>query len=158
VYCECGCGGLAPIATATDRKYGAVKGKPRRFIQGHNANSGVQRKTVRWEVDSVTGCWNWLLKIRQDGYGNDWANGKAVLAHRSVYVQFKGLIPKGKHLDHLCRNRRCVNPDHLEAVSRPVNVIRAFLHKLSYEELRETSHFLENLICLYSSTNAARAT
>ena len=57
---------------------------------------------------------------RKDGYGR-W-NGK--LAHRLTYEATHGPIPSGLTLDHLCRNRRCVNPDHLEPVTNRENILR----------------------------------
>lgn len=80
----------------------------------------------RIERDLNTGCWNWKLSVGSHGYGNAY-NGKTVtVAHRLSYEAFKGSIPEGKQLDHLCKNRRCVNPDHLEPVSQAINIRRQF--------------------------------
>lgn len=78
-------------------------------------------------VKTPTGCWEWNGFINQDGYGMLSAkfNGKLTLsAHRYSYMIEKGEIPKGKQLDHLCRNRKCVNPDHLEPVTNYENMMR----------------------------------
>ena len=72
-------------------------------------------------------CWLWAGLITPDGYGRQYYydNGhKAIYAHRLIYEHYKGDIPKGLQIDHLCRNRRCVNPNHLEAVSRKQNILR----------------------------------
>lgn len=72
------------------------------------------------------GCWEWQ-KSTAKGYGrcNESVNGKRVqLAHRYSYILFKGFIPQNKHLDHLCRNHGCVNPDHLEPVTNYENMMR----------------------------------
>ena len=59
------------------------------------------------------------------GYGTFWYEGKKVRAHRFAYERFVGRIPEGLELDHLCRVTRCVNPDHLEPVTRAENLRRA---------------------------------
>jgi len=69
------------------------------------------------------GCWLWAGSARK-GYGVWWQYGRRYIAHRQTYEMLKGPIPMGLTLDHLCRNRRCVNPDHLEAISTGANVLR----------------------------------
>jgi hypothetical protein len=79
----------------------------------------------RYAVDEETGCWNWLRNVNQrSGYGQIWVNGIKTLAHRHVYEQMVGPIPFGHVIDHLCRNTRCVNPAHLEAVRSAENCRR----------------------------------
>lgn len=73
-----------------------------------------------YSVDDATGCWNWMGYIRVEGYGS--TNGE--MAHRAVYRQRVGPIPDGLDLDHLCRNRRCVNPEHMEPVTHRENMLR----------------------------------
>lgn len=69
-------------------------------------------------------CWPWVGALRPDGYGFLLVNGRLERAHRLVYELVKGKIPDGLILDHLCRNPRCVNPAHLEAVTRRENTLR----------------------------------
>lgn len=71
-----------------------------------------------------SGCWLWEGFIRPDGYGAVWNNGRSTYAHIVVYELCKGVVPFGLQLDHLCRLRCCVNPDHLEAVTKIQNVLR----------------------------------
>lgn len=78
--------------------------------------------------DEDTGCWLWLASKYPSGYGQvGWShNGvkKVVGAHRVAYESLVGSIPEGLHIDHLCRNRACVNPSHMEVVSPGENVLR----------------------------------
>lgn len=70
-------------------------------------------------------CWEWSGSvIKSTGYGQVWADGTNHLAHRVVYELLIGPIPEGLQLDHLCRNRRCVNPEHLEPVTGKENIRR----------------------------------
>jgi len=81
---------------------------------------------------SGSGCWEWQAYVDKGGYGKF---GR-LYAHRWSYEYFKGRIPDGHHLDHLCQNRKCVNPDHLEAVLPKVNVMRG--RGLTAENARRT--------------------
>ncbi len=74
-----------------------------------------------------TGCWVWqrgLNKQGGTGYGHIRSGEKRLLTHRVAYELVKGPIPDGLQIDHLCRNRRCINPDHLEAVTNQENCQR----------------------------------
>ena len=71
-----------------------------------------------------SGCWLWVGAITDNGYGSFWADGRSHRAHRFAYAQFVGPIPSGLTLDHLCRNRICVNPKHLEPVTDRENILR----------------------------------
>lgn len=70
-------------------------------------------------------CWPWQGGSVRDGYGQFHLHARRkVQAHRYAYEQLIGPIPEGLTLDHLCRNRLCVNPKHLEPVTHAVNILR----------------------------------
>ena len=71
-----------------------------------------------------TGCWLWTGSLNRGGYGMLWAHNKRGLAHRMVYLMSGKTIPDGLQLDHLCRVRNCVNPDHLRPVTQRENILR----------------------------------
>jgi len=130
--CQCGCGGKTTPSPHNQPKYGYKKGDYARYIQGH-AQRGKRLKPLRIKK-TKSGCWIFLNSISQDGYGR-LASPLANLAHRHFYIEKYGPIPDGLELDHLCRVRSCVNPDHLEPVTRETirntvfNNVILFLHK-----------------------------
>lgn len=71
------------------------------------------------------GCWQWDRPSHPKGYGKIHYQGKSWLAHRAVYTELVGPIPENLEIDHLCENKGCVNPEHLEAVPRIVNLMRS---------------------------------
>ncbi len=74
--------------------------------------------------EALTGCWLWTGAMTK-GYGDIWAPAFGTRkAHRLSYLVFKGQIPVELALDHKCRNPSCVNPDHLEPVTREENTRR----------------------------------
>lgn len=97
---------------------------------------------MEYHVNPITGCWEWLLHLDKNGYGHKWTGGKLKNgggpkpAYRVYYEKFKGPVPDGKQLDHLCRNPRCVNPEHLEPVTGAENVRRGNAAKLSWTDIQ----------------------
>ena len=74
------------------------------------------------------GCWAWTGKcFDRDGYAkvHNHAIRKPEMVHRAMYEELRGPIPEGLAIDHLCRNRGCVNPDHLEPVTNRENTMRS---------------------------------
>lgn len=76
------------------------------------------------KVDATGSCWEWIAYVNRYGYGEFHLEGRAALAHRVAYQLLVGSIPEGLQLDHLCRNTKCVNPDHLEPVTGRINTLR----------------------------------
>ena len=75
-------------------------------------------------IDPETGCWNFTGSLQRSGYGALGVDLKTVYAHRYAYERLVGEIPSGLVVDHLCRNRACFNPEHLEVVTQRENVLR----------------------------------
>ena len=75
-------------------------------------------------VEKTDQCWLWMGTILRNGYGQFTVRCRPFKAHRYSYELLKGKIPPGLTLDHLCRNRACINPDHLEIVTLKENLAR----------------------------------
>lgn len=85
-----------------------------------------ERFWAKVDFDADGGCWNWEANRQAAGYGHFAPkHGTHALAHRLSYELLVGPIPDGLQIDHLCRNKSCVNPSHLEPVTAQVNMLRA---------------------------------
>jgi hypothetical protein len=84
-----------------------------------------------------TSCWIWRKALSPGGYGrkHDAEKDVSMMAHRWTYVKYVGPIPEGLELDHLCRQRDCVNPDHLEPVTSAENKRRGLKAKLTVDDV-----------------------
>ena len=130
---------LPPRRVRAVRQQPTVKGMVfAEFARAVEAQPTVEGEMPRWpnendadyiksriEIDAA-GCWIWQLVLFYDGYGRCAAQrGTSRMAHILSYRTFRGPVPAGLELDHLCRVRSCVNPDHLEAVTPRVNTRRS---------------------------------
>jgi hypothetical protein len=87
----------------------------------------IKRFWAKIEVQD-NGCWN-FAGAETGNYGRFYDGTKCGYAHRFAYRHFIGEIPEGMELDHLCRNKRCCNPNHLEPVTHQENVRRGIPFK-----------------------------
>ena len=98
--------------------------------------------------DTVYGCWHWMGKVEQSGkYPFRWVFGRATRVHIEVYQLAYGPIPEGYQVDHLCRNRLCINPAHLEACSPRENQLRkSWRYRVKREKCRNGHRLTKPII------------
>jgi hypothetical protein len=121
--CGCGCG--EPIK------------RGRRYVRGHQRWLSPHAYVVE-DCGYETPCWVWRRGRSANGYAT--RHGKrrrTCYVHVQLYEEKHGPVPEGLDLDHLCRVRLCVNPDHLEPVTRAVNIQRGAGAKLNMEQAEE---------------------
>lgn len=101
------------------------------------SNAALAAKVDEWLshcTETMRGCWEWQRSVTDDGYARPRFAGPRGTLHRMTWLYFRGDIPAGLVLDHLCRNTRCCNPWHLDPVTSAVNVRRGRNHE------REKTH------------------
>lgn len=104
---------------------------------------GIQKRFIEnIRINLQTGCWDWQGKLNRDGYGYFTTDRKWWSAHKFFYVYIVGEVTEGLELDHLCRNRKCVNPEHLDPVTHLENVRRG--DRVS-REFCKNGHHLETV-------------
>ena len=96
-----------------------------------------ERFILKIDIIPSCGCWMWLAYTNQFGYGVMGLNGKTFLSHRVSYLWHKGPIPIGTVVDHICRHRSCVNPQHLRLLTPKQNAQGAD-HRTNNSQLRKT--------------------
>lgn len=129
-YCQCGCG--EKTLPAKRPRPGIKRGEPNLYLAEHTGRARKVTDPVErfWsKVNKTETCWLWTDALDGCGYGRMAMGSRTtttyrVSAHRYAYELLVGDIPEGLELDHLCRVRHCVNPDHLEPVTHLVNIMR----------------------------------
>lgn len=103
-------------------------------------------------------CWLFTARRNRKGYGLMWHSGlrRGVVAHRISYELYVGTIPDGLQLDHLCRVRHCVNPNHLEPVTPSVNTLRGNLAAVTRARAEARTHCANGHELTTENTNTAR--
>lgn len=98
-------------------------------------NKNHPRLTRLYKVDPITSCWWGTTAIHHTGYHVCSFDNKQYRLHKFMYEIYKGDVPFGMVIDHLCRNVRCCNPDHLEVVSSYINTMRGDMAKLTANDI-----------------------
>lgn len=99
------------------------------IVHARTIQKATRREWIRFfncvVIDLKTQCWNWSsLLFNHNGYGRFCVRKTSYMAHRYSYTQLKSQVDPTLTIDHLCRNRKCVNPDHMEPVTIGVNTSR----------------------------------
>ena len=153
--CMCGCGKSTNLATRTRPERGETKGQHYRYLSGHG------RRQDLWKVEDrsyTTPCLIWQGNKVKGGYGRINVGGTMFLVHIYVYLLNVGPIPAGLDLDHLCRQRDCGQWDHLEAVTRQVNVQRSATRHVPLESVPTIQSSKEAVTVLAKRYEVAPAT
>ena len=109
----------------TPRRPGARKGNPPTLIQSEWLTDRFVARFHAKTTRHPSGCIEWAASRQPNGYGQFFAEGHMLKAHRVAWRLAHGRdVAAGMVLDHLCRNRACVNPEHLEEVTQRVNLLR----------------------------------
>lgn len=108
-------------------------------LQMELLHQDAKRFQAKYEI-LENGCWQWLDALNSSGYGTFSVDCHKVTAHRYSWERVNGLIPEGLVIDHLCRNRGCVNPDHLEIVTQKENCLRGDPEEILGSHLRNKTH------------------
>lgn len=135
-YCHCGCGQKTKLAKTTRTKWNTVKGKPMKYIHGHNA---YYQTPLYVEEDRGydSPCWIWQRSFNTYGHGQITIQGKCFLAHRVFYEKRYGPVSTELDLHHMCEQPDCMNPDHLQPLTPAAHARTRKSTKLSIEDCKE---------------------
>lgn len=104
-------------------------------------NETLEKIIKAVKINLTNGCWEWQRPLSEGyGYLPFKSTRRNIRAHRLSYEIFKGSIPKGLTVDHLCCNRKCCNPDHLEVVTRGENARRGKGLEITHNKRRLRTH------------------
>ncbi len=147
-FCQCGCGQKTEVAPRTRSDRGWTKGQPKPFVSRHNRKCHAVQLFVRdssklallrrdYDIDPETGCWLWRGSRDGKGYARVHIGNGHYAVHRVIYERLVGPIGEERQLDHLCRVRHCINPEHLEPVLCVENIRRGNLPVLNVESAQD---------------------
>ena len=132
--CMCGCREFAPVAKSNRREVGYIKGQTIRYISGHENRKNGPIMYIKEDRGYKTKCWIWQWCLSYKGYGVvSKVRDPSGLAHVWMYKKYGGIIPEGLQLDHLCKVKCCVNPEHLEPTTNAENCRRSKKTRLTHE-------------------------
>lgn len=109
---------LSAEAAKRDAMFASAPGQSDPYV------AGVLQRLKDYSTLSENGCWTWTRGTNDYGYGQLSVRAKTKIAHRVSYEFLVQEIPTGLFVDHLCRNRACINPNHMELVTNRENVLR----------------------------------
>lgn len=142
--CHCGCGERTPLATRTRK--GNRKGQPIKYLRGHQSRDPshpfqlMRKPYPGFELEDRghhTHCWIWNGRKHPQGYAQYTIRGKNCRVHRVYYEKMRRALNPELVLDHLCGEKACVNPWHLEEVTQTENVRRQPNVKLTKAQAQE---------------------
>jgi hypothetical protein len=116
--------GLTLKGSATQPAERRRKASPQRLVLDSQKDTYLLGRWLARTVEDENGCWLWRGAKFATGYGAIGYKGSTTVAHRVIYRVMVSELPRSLDLDHLCRVRLCVNPYHLEPVTRSINLTR----------------------------------
>ena len=116
----------------------------RNFVRPVETDEQVFKRFMA-NVKKTKECWNWTAGVDSSEYGMINVRKKSLKAHRYAYQYWKGKIEDGLQIDHICKNRRCVNPNHLECVTQTENIRRGVNTKLKINQVLEIKKLFDHM-------------
>lgn len=117
--------GLCTKHYQRQRRHGSTDAPARSTVNRLPMTASMAERFEHYVDRLPSGCWQWTGYLKPNGYGSIWDGTRKVYAHRYAHELHNGPIPAGMQIDHLCLNKACVNPAHLDVVTQKVNLLRA---------------------------------
>lgn len=133
--CMCGCGAITSVSKRSDLAKGLVGGTHVRYVRGHEHRATGPTYLIE-DRGYKTPCHVWQRTTSRDGYAHGKIGDTVRRIHIAEWEAVNGPVPEGMQLDHLCRVRACINPEHLEPVTAKVNVQRGLNAVIGADDVR----------------------